>query len=142
MMSGECQLNMDVKGRMMVPVKFREELGDSFIITKGLDNCLFVFQKETWDELEAKINELPLADSRFIKRLLIGSKEALEVDKQGRILVPATLRQHAKIEKDIVLIGLGNRAEIWSKAEWDAYSYQNFVVESDKVAEKMEQLGL
>ena len=110
MMSGECQLNMDVKGRMMVPVKFREELGESFVITKGLDNCLFVFKKSTWDELEARINELPLADSRFIKRLLIGSKETLDVDKQGRILVPATLRQHAKIEKDIVLMGLGDRA--------------------------------
>ena len=142
MMSGECQLNMDVKGRMMVPVKFREELGESFVITKGLDNCLFVFKKSTWDELEARINELPLADSRFIKRLLIGSKETLDVDKQGRILVPATLRQHAKIEKDIVLMGLGDRAEIWSKAVWEDYSYRNFVEDSDKVAEKMAELGL
>ena len=142
MMSGECQLNMDVKGRMMVPAKFREDLGDSFVVTKGLDNCIFVFPKDSWEELEAKINELPLADSRFIKRLLIGSKETLEADKQGRILVPATLRQHAKLEKDVVIMGLGDRAEIWSKAELDAYSYQNFVVESDKVAEKMAQLGL
>ncbi|MDD4688266.1 MAG: division/cell wall cluster transcriptional repressor MraZ [Eubacteriales bacterium] len=142
MMSGECQLNMDAKGRMMVPVKFREEIGEIFVITKGLDNCLFVFPKEVWDDLEARINELPLAESRFIRRLLIGSKETLELDKQGRILVPATLRDHARLEKDVVFMGVGDRAEIWSKSEWEEYNYHNFVENSDMVAQKMAELGL
>ena len=141
MLSGECQHNIDVKGRMIVPSKFRDDLGERFAVTKGLDNCLFIFDLSTWNELEQKINALSLADSRDIKRLLIGSKEELEVDKQGRILIPANLREFAQLEKDVIVVGLGTRAEIWSRSNWDTINMK-FMADPDSVAEKMEQLGI
>ncbi len=141
MLSGECQHNIDSKGRMIIPAKFREDLGDRIAVTKGLDNCLFVFDIPTWNELEQKINALSLADSRDIKRLLIGSKEELEVDKQGRILIPANLREYARLEKDVVMVGLGTRAEIWSRSNWDAINAK-FMSDPDSVAKKMEELGI
>jgi len=140
-LSGECQHNIDAKGRMTVPVKFREDLGEKFAITKGLDNCLFVFNQKTWKELEEKINSLSLADSRDIKRLLIGSKEELEIDKQGRILIPANLRKFADLEKDVIFVGLGTRAEIWSQSKWDEIN-SKFMSKPDEVAAKMEALGI
>ena len=141
MLSGESQNTIDAKGRVTVPVKFREELGERFAVTKGLDNCLFVFGAATWSELETKINALSLADSRGIQRLILGSKEELEVDKQGRILIPANLRAYAGLQKNAVFIGLGTRAEIWGKERWDAVN-EKFMSNPDMVASKMEELGI
>ncbi|MDR0930578.1 MAG: division/cell wall cluster transcriptional repressor MraZ [Clostridiales bacterium] len=141
MLSGECLHNIDTKGRMMVPAKFRGDLGEKFVITKGLDNCLFVFDIPTWNELEARINQLPFAASRDIKRLLIGSKEEVEVDKQGRVLIPANLREFASLEKDIVSVGLGTRAEIWSRTKWVEVN-NKFTSNPEVVAEQMEELGI
>ncbi|GHV18291.1 transcriptional regulator MraZ [Clostridia bacterium] len=141
MLSGECQHNIDAKGRMIVPAKFREDLGEKFIITKGLDNCIFVFDKASWVELEGKLNELTIASSRGIQRLLIGSKEEVELDKQGRILIPAHLREYARLEKDVVSVGVGKRVEIWSKASWDNINME-FMSNPDDVALKMESLGI
>jgi MraZ protein len=126
---------------MMVPAKFRGDLGEKFVITKGLDNCLFVFDIPTWNELEARINQLPFAASRDIKRLLIGSKEEVEVDKQGRVLIPANLREFASLEKDIVSVGLGTRAEIWSRTKWVEVN-NKFTSNPEVVAEQMEELGI
>lgn len=141
MLSGECRHNIDAKGRVIVPTKFREVLGEKIVVTKGLDNCLFIFEMAQWEALEEKINALSLADSRDIKRLLIGSKEILEPDKQGRVLIPNHLRDFAGLEKDVVIVGLGNRAEIWSMENWENIN-KKFMSNPDNVAEKMEQLGI
>ncbi|MDR1101341.1 MAG: division/cell wall cluster transcriptional repressor MraZ [Clostridiales bacterium] len=117
MLSGECQHNIDVKGRMIVPAKFREDLGEKFVITRGLDGCIFVYAMDAWIKLERKLVELPLADAH-IQRFFIGGKEEVELDKQGRILIPAHLRTHARLTKDIVSVGVGGRVEIWDKAQW------------------------
>jgi len=141
MLVGEFQHNIDAKGRMIVPAKFREELGESFIITKGLDQCLFVFPKSEWEKLDAKLSEQSLSNGRKIQRFFYGGMVDCEVDKQGRILIPANLREYASLEKDIVMVGLAKRAEIWSKTEWDKQN-KMFIEDADEVALKMEELGI
>jgi MraZ protein len=131
---------MDAKGRMLVPLKFRAGLSEKFTITKGLDGCIFVFPQGEWETLEAKLSELPLADSH-IKRFFLGSKEEVELDKQGRILLPQHLREHARLEKDIVSVGVGNRVEIWDKASWKKLS-EKFTLAPDELIVKLENLGI
>lgn len=121
---GEYQHSIDGKGRLIVPAKFREGLGENFIVTKGLDKCLFVYHMSQWTELEEKLRKLPLTDSNargFVRFFFSGATEC-EVDKQGRILLPANLREHAGLDKDVILAGVANRVEIWSKDIWSEYS--------------------
>ncbi len=121
---GEFQHSVDDKGRMIVPVKFREGLGSSFVMTRGLDKCLFVYPMNEWETLEGKLKELPMtrADARSFVRFFLSGATECELDKQGRILIPATLREYANLEKDCVVIGVSNRVEIWSQASWMDYS--------------------
>lgn len=143
MFIGEYQHTLDSKGRIIVPSKFREELGDEFVITKGLDNCLFVYPKDEWKVLEDKLKTLPLThkDARaFVRFFFSGASESI-LDKQGRVLIPANLREHSKIDKDAVVIGVSTRLEIWSKEEWEGYiDEDNLSYES--IAEKMAELGI
>ena len=120
MFMGEYNHTVDAKGRLIVPSKFREQLGDEFVVTKGLDGCLFVYENTEWKILEEKLKSLPLtnANARKITRFFLAGATLCEVDKQGRILLPAVLREFAKIEKDAVMVGVGNRIEIWSKESW------------------------
>ena len=107
MLMGEYAHTIDAKGRVILPADFRAELGESFVITKGLDNCLFVYGQEEWASLSAKLRELPLAKSEaraFVRFFFSGARQ-LECDRQGRFLVPGNLRQYALLEKDVVLIG-------------------------------------
>ena len=130
MFMGEYSHNIDAKGRMIVPSKFREQLGDEFVVTKGLDGCLFVYPNEEWQNIEEKFRNVPLT-----------SKEATtcEVDKQGRILLPAVLREFAGLEKEVVSVGVLKRIEIWDKNRWqDTNTYDDM----DEVAEHMAELGL
>lgn len=123
---GEFQHSLDDKGRLIVPAKFREGLGEKFIVTRGLDNCLFVYPLTQWKVLEEKIKELPTshADTRaFVRMFFSGAVEA-ELDKQGRIVIPQHLRDHARIERDAYIIGVSTKVEIWSKAAWEQYSSQ------------------
>ena len=112
---GEYTHSIDAKGRVIVPAKFREALGNEFIVTKGLDGCLFVFPHDTWTEFEAKLNALPMTDkkARHFARYFLRGAMIPDVDRQGRILIPATLREAAGLEKEAVMIGVGNRIEIW-----------------------------
>ena len=124
MFMGQFQHSLDQKGRLIIPSKFREMLGQSFVLTKGLDACLFVYPKDEWAVLEQKLKTLPFTqkDARaFIRFFFAGAVEA-EMDKQGRILIPPQLREHAGIERDVVIIGVSNRVEIWSQEQWEAYS--------------------
>ena len=117
MLMGEYSHSLDAKGRIIIPAKLREQLGDTFVVSKGLEGCLFVFPPAEWEKLSNKIQALPLTDPRgrkFSRYFFSGASE-LEVDKQGRALLPPNLREEAKLEKDVVLCGVGNRVEIWSK---------------------------
>lgn len=138
MFMGEYQHNIDPKGRLFIPVKFREDLGESFVVTKGLDNCLFVYSMTEWNKLEAKLKGLPFtkADARAFTRLFFSGALECELDKQGRILLPANLREYAKLEKDTVIIGVSSRVEIWSKENWDKYNEQAGA-EYENLAEKL-----
>ena len=120
MLLGEYNHNIDDKGRVSVPAKFREDLGISFIVTKGLDNCLFAYSKEEWTKFEEKLKSLPLTNPNarnFIRFFFSGATEC-EIDKQGRFLIPTNLRISANLEKDAIIIGVGTRIEIWNKETW------------------------
>lgn len=135
MLMGTYTHNMDVKGRMNFSTKLREILGDVFIITKGLDGCLFVYSTEGFEELADKIRQVPLSKGRELQRFFMAGACEVEADKQGRILIPQTLRDYAGLEKDIIVIGASTRAEIWDKAKWDKFN-EDFT--SNKLEEAME----
>ena len=135
---GEYQHTIDEKGRIIIPAKFREALGASFIITRGLDNCLFVYPREEWNQLEQRLKSLPsmAANARAFARLLFSGACECEWDKQGRVNVPAHLREYARLEKDCTVIGVSTRVEIWDKATWEEYSRKS--QESfNEIAEKL-----
>ena len=139
--SGEYQHSVDAKGRMIVPSKFRELLGESFMVTRGLDNCLFVYPKEAWEAFTQKLKQLPISNinaRQFVRFFLSGAVEC-ELDKQGRILLPQNLRAYAGIMKDVSVIGVGERAEIWDSEQWNGY---NGSISPDEVAANMESLGI
>ena len=138
---GEYNHTIDAKGRLIIPSKFRDSLGDEFVVTKGLDGCLFVYDNKEWSAFEEKLKSLPLTnkDARQFVRFFLAGATLAEVDKQGRILVPANLREFAGLEKEVVLVGVASRVEIWSKSRWeDAASYDDV----EEIAEHMAELGL
>ncbi|NLX60987.1 MAG: division/cell wall cluster transcriptional repressor MraZ [Tissierellia bacterium] len=143
MFIGEYQHTVDSKGRLIIPSKFRENLGLEFIMTKGLDNCLFVYPQEEWKVLEEKLRKLPLTnrDARAFVRFFFSGATECTLDKQGRVLIPNNLREHAKLMKDAVIIGVASRIEIWSKEEWDKYN-EDDSLSYDSIAEKMAELGI
>ncbi|OEH84836.1 cell division/cell wall cluster transcriptional repressor MraZ [Desulfuribacillus stibiiarsenatis] len=124
MFMGEYQHAMDGKGRIIMPAKLRDGLGDTFIITRGLENCLFVYPRKEWEQLELKLKALPFTkkDVRAFTRFLLSGAIDVEVDKQGRVLIPNNLREFAGIDRDCVIIGVSSRVEIWSKERWEEYS--------------------
>ena len=142
MFMGEHGHTIDAKGRIIVPAKFRESLGDNFIITKGLDNCLFVYTNEEWQRFEEKLKTLPLTNknARTFTRFFLAGAADVELDKQGRILIPSVLREFASLQKDVVFVGVGSRIEIWSKESWND-SISNYDDNMDEVAENMDSLG-
>ncbi len=141
MYMGEYNHTIDAKGRLIIPSKFRDVLGDEFVVTKGLDGCLFVYDNAEWSAFEEKLKALPLMDKearRFVRFFLAGAAN-VEVDKQGRILLPSVLRDFAALDKDVVLVGVGARIEIWSSQRWsEAAEYDDM----DDIAEHMSKLGL
>ena len=142
MFMGEYNHTIDAKGRLIVPAKFREILGDNFIVTKGLDGCLFVYPNDEWTRFEEKLKSLPLTNknARQFTRFFLAGAAACEVDKQGRILLPQVLREFASLEKDVVLVGVASRIEIRSRERWDE-SMNTYDGDMDEVAENMESLG-
>ena len=138
---GEYNHTIDTKGRLIIPSKFREALGDEFVVTKGLDGCLFVYDNEEWQNFEGKLKTLPLTnkDARQFVCFFLAGAAAVEVDKQGRILLPSVLREFAGLEKEVVLVGVASRVEIWSKEKWEsAVAYEDM----EEIAEHMAELGL
>lgn len=123
MFMGEFQHNIDIKGRIIVPAKFREGLGEQFVVTRGLDQCLFIYPQAEWLEVEEKLKKLPLTkkDARAFTRFFFSGAVECEVDKQGRINLPSSLRTYAELEKECVVIGVSDRVEVWAKDVWDTY---------------------
>lgn len=142
---GEYSHSIDAKGRIILPADFRQELGVSFIITKGLDKCLFLYGQQAWEELAAKLRKQSLLkrEARAIFRFFFSGARPLECDKQGRFLIPANLREYADIvlKQDVVLTGVDNRIEVWSKDSWTNYNRE---VEPDMtdIAATLAELGI
>lgn len=143
MFIGEYTHNMDDKGRLAIPVKFRRDLSKGAVVTRGLDNCLFLYTKTEWEKLAEKLATLPISqsNSRAFSRLMLAGAMDVEVDKQGRVVLPEYLREFAGLKKNVVLAGLYNRAEIWDEEKWKAYKNQT-EANSNEIAEKMGELGV
>jgi len=140
---GEYEHSVDAKGRVIMPAKLREDIGEKFIVTKGLDGCLFAYSITEWTNFEDKLKKLPLTNKNardFVRFFLSGAVEC-EIDKQGRFLIPGNLREYATLEKEIIIIGVGTRIEIWNKEEWKKYSSDENI-SADEIAENMTMLGI
>jgi MraZ protein len=143
MFIGEFQHNLDQKGRVAIPAKFRKDFEDGLIVTRGIDKCLFIFSKSEWNKLAEKLAELPLAqaNSRAFARLMFSGAVDEDLDNQGRILIPDYLRNYASLKKQLVINGLFNRLEIWDKNIWQDYKNKT-ENSSEEIAEKLSQLGI
>ncbi|WP_101912678.1 division/cell wall cluster transcriptional repressor MraZ [Megasphaera vaginalis (ex Bordigoni et al. 2020)] len=141
MFMGEYSHSIDTKGRVIMPAKFREELGLSFVVTRGLEGCLSVYTKEAWEQLAQAMKKLQASKEnvRAFKRFVFGSAAEVEFDKQGRILLPGALRDYAKLSKDVVVLGTGDKIEIWSKAAYEEYAAKT-VPAMEEIAESLDGL--
>ena len=141
LLMGEYEHSLDAKGRLIMPAKLRQDVGDKFILSKGLDGCLFAFSMQEWLNFENKLKSLPLSDKNarsFVRFFLAGATEC-EIDKQARFLIPNNLRQAAKLEKEAVIIGVGTRLEIWNKETWQKCDED---ISAEEIAENMANLGI
>ena len=137
---GEYNHTIDAKGRLIVPAKFREELGEAFVITNGNDGCLNIYTEEAWETFLGKLKLLPNnRDTRSIVRKFVSQANRVEVDKQGRILIPTVLRDYAELDKDVVLAGAIDKIEVWDKSRWDAETDADDI---DDITERLADLGL
>lgn len=143
MLIGEYKHNLDPKKRLSIPSKFRKELGEGAVLTRGLDNCLFVFPLKQWNQFAEKLGNLPMGqqDTRSAARLFLASAMEVEFDSLGRILVPEYLKGYADLGKEVVVAGLYTRLEIWDAKKWDAHK-ADLEKNSDNIAEKLGELGL
>ena len=143
MLVGEHAHIIDPKKRLSIPAKLRKEIGERAVLTKGLDNCLFLFPMKEWEQLADKLGKLPMGqqDTRGFVRLLLGGAAEVELDQLGRILVPDWLRDYAGLKKSVIIAGLVSRCEIWDEERWTAYK-ANLEKNSDRIAEKLGELGV
>lgn len=133
---------MDKKNRIIIPAKLRDGLGDTFIMTKGLDSCLYIYPKSEWEVFEKKLKALPMTDKNvraFVRFFFSGANE-MEPDKMGRVLIPQSLLSYAGIEGEVVSVGMMDRVEVWSKEKWTAYNESD--MDMDAIAAKMNELGI
>lgn len=143
MFIGEYKHNIDDKGRIAIPIKFRADLSNGAVVTRGLDTSLFLFPKEEWDKLAEKLASLPLgqSNSRAFARLMLAGAMDVEVDKQGRVMLPEYLRTYAGLQKSVVIAGLYTRLELWDEATWNAYK-SKMEEDAESVAEQLGELGV
>lgn len=141
MFKGEYSHKIDAKGRLIIPSRFRDELGESCVLTKGMDGCLAIYSQTSWKEFEDKLNTLPLTnkDARDLVRFFVSGATTCDLDEQGRILVPAGLRENAGLEKEVILAGTLNRIEIWSREKWTKV---NEVADMDAIAQGLFDIGI
>ena len=143
MFIGEYNYSIDSKGRLAIPAKFRSELKSGAVVTRGLDNCLFVYTKKEWTVLAEKLANLPIsqANSRAFSRLMLAGAMDVKLDSQGRIMLPEYLRKYSEINKKVVVAGLFNRLELWSEDKWESYKKQT-EKNGNEIAEKLGELGV
>lgn len=143
MFIGEYQHAIDPKKRLAVPSKFRVELESKVVVTRGLDRCLFVYPMKVWQELAQKLGAIPIGESatRSFVRLMLAGATDVEMDKQGRILIPDYLKEYAELDRNVVITGIYNRLEIWSEVKWIEYK-KNIEKNSDEIAEQLGKLGV
>ena len=143
MFIGEFSHNLDDKGRIAIPKKFRPNLSRGAVVTRGLDNCLFLYTKKEWEKLAEKLAALPFAqaNTRAFSRLMLAGAMDVEIDAQGRVILPEYLRQYAQLKKEIIVAGLYNRIEIWNAEKWNEYKTKT-EAESNQIAEQMSALGV
>ncbi len=143
MFIGEYSHNLDDKGRLAIPKKFRGDLSKGAVVTRGLDSCLFLYTKKEWAKLAEKLAALPFAqaNTRAFARLMLAGAMDVEVDKQGRVVLPEYLRQYAGIAKSVVVAGLYSRLELWDEPKWSEYKKRT-ESESNQIAEQMASLGV
>lgn len=140
MFMGEYNHTIDAKSRIIVPSRLRESLGDTFVVTLGLEGCLFVYPNEEWSRFVGELMKLPgTKDARQLQRFFMAGAAECEVDKQGRILIPAKLKEHAALEKDVVFLGMMNKIEIWSKERYESNTTFDGV---DEIADRMADFGI
>ncbi len=143
MFSGTYRHGIDTKGRVIIPAKFRSELASGLVLNCGLDNCLFLYPISEWMKLVEKMKNIPLTNKEgrmFVRRMFANAVDE-EMDKQGRLLIPPMMRDYAHIDKELVIIGVGERVELWSKEEWEAYNEaDNF--DEEAFVEKMSAIGV
>ncbi len=143
MLIGEYKHTIDSKKRLAIPSKLRKDLGLNAVITRGLDNCLFIFPNNQWNKLVEKLSELPFGQKNtrsFIRLMLSGASET-RLDKLGRILVPDYLKQYAGLKKSVIIVGIHNRLEVWDKNKWDLFK-KGTEKEIDNMAERLGELGI
>ena len=138
---GEHSHTVDSKGRLIVPAKYREMLGETFVLTRGIDDCLFVYTQDEWNKVMDKFSEVRMTNrkAREFTRFLIGGATEVETDSQGRILIPAFLREYAKLVKEVVLVGMGSHIEIWAKASYDEIMNATNISE---ITEELDEAGI
>lgn len=143
MFIGEYSHSLDNKGRIAIPVKFRKELTGGAVVTRGLDNCLFLYTKNEWSKLAEKLAALPISqsNSRAFARLMLAGAMDVEIDNQGRAILPEYLRQFAGLKKNVVIAGLYSRLELWDEEQWKKYKNQTEAASSE-IAERMAELGV
>ncbi len=143
MFIGEYAHTIDNKGRLSIPVKFRNTLNDGAVITRGLDNCLFLYSKEEWDKLASRLSKLPIsqANTRAFARLMLAGAMDVDLDRQGRVILPDYLRKYATLQKKVVIAGLFNRLEIWDSATWNSYKEKTEKA-TDQITKHMADLGI
>lgn len=136
---GEYSHTLDPKSRIIMPAKFREELGEQFVLTLGLDGCLYAYPNAEWESVVEQLNQLPSSkEARRIQRYFLSSASPCELDKQGRVLIPAKHKQHAGLEKEVIFVGVSKKIEIWSKESYDDLTFDDM----DDAAEKLSELGI
>ncbi len=143
MLIGEYKHIIDPKKRLSIPVKLRKEIGERAVLTRGLDNCLFLFTLKEWEQLAERLGKLPFGqqDTRGFVRLLLSGASEVETDQLGRILIPDYLRDYATLKKNVIIAGLFNRLEIWDEERWQIYK-NNLEKNGDRIAEKLGELGV
>ncbi len=142
MFVGEYSHNIDAKGRITMPAKFREQLGDCFMVTKGFEGCLFVYPMDAWTELAENLSKLPSnqKSARYLQRTFLSGAAEAEPDKQGKVLITPPHREYAGLEKEVVIIGVSKRVEIWSAARWKEYSESENEMSLDEAAESIDEI--
>ena len=143
MLIGEYKHTIDTKKRLSIPAKFRKDLGERAVITKGLENCLVIYTMKEWEKLAEKLNSLPTsqADARNFARLMLSGATDVELDKLGRVLVPDYLKNYASLKKNVTVLGLSTKIEIWDTEKWEEHK-QRTETDAGDIAERLKELGI